>query len=133
MSMQVKSISQAKLADPTAPDPAQDGFLLALAEALLVPFEAAENGPLVARVAWFLAAQRRDLPHALPIALQIACIAMDLSTLPTRGRRFRSLPLDARVQVVTGWRRARLSSLRNFLKFHEVFAGYIVYAEGEAV
>lgn len=110
----------------------RDRFLTALSQALLVPYGLQDDVALVDQVGVFLVAQRRGLPHVLPIAMQIACIAMDLSTLPTRGRRFRKLPLSTRATVTAGWRRSRLSFLRNFLKFHEVFAGYIVYSKGDA-
>ncbi len=109
-----------------------DGFLCAMSEALLEPFARAEDArpaspALVEAVAGFLAAQRAGLPHAMPVAMHLACRAMDLSTLPVRGRLFRHLPLADRVAIVARWRAARLSSLRNFVKFHEVFASYVYY------
>ncbi|MCV6595637.1 MAG: hypothetical protein OIF40_00955 [Mangrovicoccus sp.] len=104
------------------------GFLPALSQTLLTPYGREGDGALCHQVSGFLAAQRRGLPHAMPYAMGLASVLMELSCVPLKGRRFSRLPLAARVEMVNFWRRAPLSAIRNFLKFHEVFAAYIAHS-----
>jgi len=110
------------------PDMGAQGFLPALSQTLLTPYGGEGDRALCAQVSGFLGAQRKGLPHAMPHAMGLASVMMELSTLPRRGRRFSRLPLATRVSVVNAWRRSPLSPIRNFLKFHEVFAAYIAHS-----
>ncbi len=116
--------------DVVSAEPAP-AFTHALCEALIRSYpdgDASTAKPEIAAAAAFLDAQRRGMPHLLPHAMWLATLAMELSTLPRHRRRFSALDLDTRRRVVAAWRHSRLGPIATFLKFHEVFASYILYS-----
>ena len=58
----------------------------------------------------------RDVPQGTARGLRAMYFVLEGSTLPTRGRFFSSLPLEARMEVLESWEQSRLYPVRALLK-----------------
>ena len=58
----------------------------------------------------------RGLPPTTASAFRKAYFVLEASTLPTRGRPFSSLPLDARMEALASWEHSRLFTARATLR-----------------
>jgi choline dehydrogenase-like flavoprotein len=106
-----------------APEPAPGGgllsgrerrLLLAVAEAALPGGGQLEGGgprTLARLERWF-----GEIPEATAKGLRAAYFTLEASTLPTRGRPFSWLPLEARMEVLASWEKSRLYAARALLR-----------------
>lgn len=58
----------------------------------------------------------REVPASTARALRSAYVVLEASTIPTRGRPFSSLPLEARMSVLLHWETSRLFPVRAMLR-----------------
>lgn len=88
--------------------------LVAVAEAAMPAGERLPGGGerTVARFERWL----RDIPPATARGLRAAYFVLEASTLPTRGKPFSSLPLDARMAALASWEQNRLFPVRAMLR-----------------
>jgi len=89
-------------------------ILLALVEATLPSGGSLEGGGprTVAQFERWLG----GVPTATARGLRAAYLTLEASTLPTRGRRFSRLSLEARMEVLVSWEHSRLAAVRTVLR-----------------
>ena len=88
--------------------------LLAIVEAALPATELLEGGG--PRTLTRLERWLHEIPVSTARGLRAAWLTLEASTLPTRGRTFSRLPLDARTEVLASWERSRLYAVRTLLR-----------------
>jgi choline dehydrogenase-like flavoprotein len=94
--------------------PRERRILIAVAEAAMPPGERLPGGgpATVDRFARWLA----QIPKATARGLLSGYLVLEGSTLPTRGRTFSSLPIEARQAVLESWETSRLFAVRALLR-----------------
>ncbi|HWP65417.1 MAG TPA: hypothetical protein VNO26_05840 [Candidatus Limnocylindria bacterium] len=73
--------------------------------------------------------QHATLPDHLRQPLRWATLALDASTLVTRGRPFHALEHEQRWPRLERWRRSRLGPVRDLVRFYESLAVFGWYDE----
>lgn len=81
------------------------------------------------RVVRTVLAQHAALPDYLRGPLRWLTLGLDLSTLPSTGRRFHALDHDRRWPRIERWRASRLGPLRDLVRFYESLAIFAWYDE----
>jgi hypothetical protein len=80
-------------------------------------------------VAAFLTGTHARIPDYLRRPLMVLTLVFDAWGVPTAGKPFHRLPLQARVRQVEAWRRSRIGPRRDLIKFFETLAVFGIYSE----
>src|SRR5205823_665465 len=89
-------------------------LLLAIVEAAMPAGGRLEGGgprTLTRLERWF-----GEIPPSTARGLRAAYFTLEASTLPTRGRPFSRLPLEARMEVLASWEKSRFFHVRALLR-----------------
>jgi hypothetical protein len=102
--------------------------VLAIAETL-VHHHGGGGTVQTAAVASFLIGTHARIPDYLRLPLMVLTLAFDAWGVPTAGRPFHRLPLQARAKQIETWRRSRIGPRRDLIKFFETLAIFGIYSD----